>query len=374
MFFAFVLLVPQVAMAASIDTNTPEPTAAAAVPSVKPVAGKASANAIAKAEVSNVRWLVHKEDDTTRLRLVFDTTAPVTVDGSLEGDSGSTLTIDIKGASVGNIASSLTLDGDIADKATIVKSGISSSRVTIDLSGIIDDGDFKVFTLRKDTENDKPFRVVVDINKPIPKIAYSFTAGLQNKVIVIDPGHGGSDPGAIGLNKTLEKNITLTVAQRLQGLLEKAGAKVLMTRKTDVDVFGPNASAVQELSARAQIGNKNKADLFLSIHINAFSNRTVGGTATYYYQKTKYDSLLANCVQDSLIKAGGLQDRGISPARFYVIKRTTMPAILTELAFISNPDEEKLLNSPQFQQQLAQGIFEGLDTFFKQAAKKGGNS
>ena len=367
-------LVPQVTMAASIDTNTPGASAASTIPSVKASGVKANAPVATKSEISSVRWLVHKEDDTTRLRLVFDTTVPVTVNGSLEGESGSRLTIDINGATLGKIASSLTLDGDIAEKAVFTRNGTSSSRVVIDLAGIIDDGDYKVFTLRNDPENNKPFRVVVDINKPIPKIAYNFTTGLQNKVIVIDPGHGGSDPGAIGINKTMEKTITLAVAQRVQALLEKAGAKVIMTRKTDVDVFGPNASAVQELSARTLVANKNKADIFLSIHINAFSNRTVGGSSTYYYQKTKYDALLAESIQAGLAKAGGLQDRGTYPARFYVIKRTVMPAVLTELAFISNPDEEKALNSPQFQQQLAQGIVDGLDAFFKQAARKGGNT
>ena len=91
-------LVPQVTMAASIDTNTPGASAASTIPSVKASGVKANAPVATKSEISSVRWLVHKEDDTTRLRLVFDTTVPVTVNGSLEGESGSRLTIDINGA------------------------------------------------------------------------------------------------------------------------------------------------------------------------------------------------------------------------------------------------------------------------------------
>jgi len=324
-------------------------------------------------QLNNVRWLVHKDavEGTSKLRLVIDTNNPVKVTSNLNGKNGSQLVVDINGAEVGNLDDSVALDGQIADKATFIKKG-NNSQVVVDLAAMIGENDYKVFTLKSDTINNKTFRVVVDINKIVPKVEYNFTAGLRNKVIAIDPGHGGSDPGAIGPNKLQEKTVTLAVAQRVQALLEKAGARVLMTRRTDVDVFGPNASAVDELNARTVGANSNKADVYVSIHINAFTNPSVGGTATYYYQKSNYDALLANCIQSNLVATAGLQDRGTYAAGFYVIKRTQMPAVLTELGFISNPDEEKLLSTPQFQQKMAQGIVQGLDSFFIQAASKGG--
>lgn len=335
-----------------------------------------SSSSSAKTELSNVRWMVHKDavEGTSRLRLVIDTTGPVKINSALSENSGPQLMIDVKDAVIGKINQSVTLDGEIAEKITFNKKNTASSQVVVNLSNMIDSSDYKVFTLPSDAGNNKSFRVVIDINKPVPKVTFNFTPGLKGKVIALDPGHGGSDPGAIGPNKTQEKTITLAVAQKVQKLLEKAGAKVLMTRQTDVDVYGPNASAVEELQARAKVGNVNKADVFVSLHINAFTNPSAGGISTYYNQKTGYDAMLAKNIQDNLANVEGFQDRGINAAGFYVIKRTQMPAVLAELGFISNPDEEKMLNAPQVQQQLAQSIVQGLDGFFTQAARKGGGS
>lgn len=194
------------------------------------------------------------------------------------------------------------------------------------------------------------------------------TPGLKGKVIVIDPGFGGADPGVIGPNGIPEKTITLAVALKVKVLLEQAGAKVIMTRMDDRDVFGPNGSAVEEAKARVAVGNQNKADVFVNISTNYFSNSNASGTVTYYYQKSIYDRLLAKSIQDSVINAVGTNNRGIYPANFYVLKHTLMPAILIQLGFQSNPKEEMLLSAPKSQQKLAQGIYNGLDNFFAQAA------
>lgn len=328
-----------------------------------------------KVELSNFRWLVHKDavEGTSKLRLVIDTTGPVQVNSILSENSSPQLTINVQDAVVDKIKGSIGLDGGIADKATFIKKE-ASSQIVVDLPNMIEDTDYKIFTLPSDISNNKPFRVVVDIDKPLPPVVYNFTAGLKNKIITIDAGHGGSDPGAIGPNKVQEKTITLAVAQKVKTLLERAGAKVLMTRQTDVDVYGPNATAVEELKARTLVANKNKSDVFVSIHINAFTNPTVGGLSTYYYKKSNYDVMLAKSIQDGLVKSVGLQDRGINAAGFYVVKRTEMPAVLAELGFISNPVEEKMMTVPRNQQKMAEGIVQGLENFFAQAAKKGGGS
>ncbi|SMD13125.1 N-acetylmuramoyl-L-alanine amidase [Sporomusa malonica] len=323
-----------------------------------------------QSELSKVRWANHTEALTgaAMLRLVMDVSGPVEATGVVIASPTPRLVVTIKGTVPNKTVSNLTFDGKIVEKVSFDVSG-QDTKVSFDLPIMVEDSDFKVFTLRNDPQANKPFRVVVDVNKPVPLPDFSFTAGLKNKVIAIDPGHGGSDPGAIGPSRYQEKTVTLAVSQNVRTLLEKAGARVIMTRQDDRDVYGPNATAVDELKARSTAANNRKADVFLSIHADAFSNPTVGGTSTYYYQKTRFDSMLASSLQTSLIQAGNLQDRRANPANFYVIKRTRMPAALVELAFISNPNEEKLLSSPEFQQKMSLGIVQGLERFFNQAAK-----
>ncbi|WP_207857013.1 N-acetylmuramoyl-L-alanine amidase family protein [Lucifera butyrica] len=333
----------------------------------------ASAND-AKNVLTKIRWAVHTDAVTgaKRLRLVFDFTGPVKVNSSMLAVPVPSLILNLTGVVPGaGIGSNTKLDGTIADSINAVSNG-KETRMKIDLPIMINDTDYKVFVLRKDPVTKRPDRIVVDINKPVLPANFHFTAGLKGKVIVLDPGHGGSDPGAIGPGKTMEKTITLAVSLKVKALLEKAGAKVIMTRQSDRDVYKPGDTAVEELSARASVANRNKADIFVDVHINSFVNPDVGGTATYYYEKTPYDLILAQTIQSNLIHDGGLENRGVHAANFYVLKHTVMPSVLAELAFISNPKEENLLNEPDFQQKMAQGIVKGIDDFFAQAAKMGG--
>ena len=193
------------------------------------------------------------------------------------------------------------------------------------------------------------------------------------KTVCLDPGHGGSDPGAIGVLGSREKQLNLNAALQVKALLEKAGAKVLMTRENDVDVFGANATDREELRARTLVANENRADIFISIHHNSSVNHDKGGTTTYYFTKTYFDSVLAQTLQDSMVQAGGLYNMGARQANFYVVKNATMPAALLEIGFISNAQEEQTLGSPDFQQKMAQAIVAGIDRFFNQSAKMQGD-
>lgn len=377
-FFASILFIllflPQsilAAVAPNLGNGVLEAAAASSVPSLKNSSGAASSSRpLAAPALTNMRYAVHTDAVTgeKKLRLVVDVTGPVEASANLVADTAPRLVVSIK-ASPGQLSGSRTLDGQIAERANLAEVS-GGSKMVIDLTDAIDNNDYRLFILPNDAKANRPFRVVIDINRPIPPVNFNFTAGLKDKVIAIDPGHGGTDPGAVGLNGTQEKTVTLAVAQRLQALLERAGAKVIMTRQTDRDVYGPNSSATDELGARVVAAGK--ADIFISIHANSFTDRSVSGTATYYYSKSLYDAMLAQNLQAGLIKAGNLTNRGISSANFYVIKRSTMPASLIELAFISNPNEEALLKAPDFQQRMAQGIYQGIDNFFVQAAKAGG--
>ena len=214
------------------------------------------------------------------------------------------------------------------------------------------------------------------VNKPVNKSdadklavikgngRFSTSGGLDGKIITLDAGHGGSDPGAIGSDGTKEKNITLAITKMVKEILEDKGAKVYMTRTTDVDVFGPNASDAEELQARVNVGEKYNSDMFVSLHINSSVNKNVGGFSTYYYPKTDNDLRLAKNIQNKLAANFGVDDLGVRQANFYVIKRISMPAVLVEMCFISNEKELTLMKGQWFQKKTARLIAEGIEKYF----------
>jgi N-acetylmuramoyl-L-alanine amidase CwlD len=191
--------------------------------------------------------------------------------------------------------------------------------------------------------------------------AWKFGArGGNSRLIVIDPGHGGSDSGA-QQNGLTEKVVTLDVSQRLRSLLIARGWNVKMTRDTDVDVFAPNDSAHDELQARCDAANAAGARLFISIHVNSFTSNDLNGTTTYYYKGQ--DLPLADAVHRRLAAALDSKDDGVRKANFYVIRHTAMPAILIETAFLSNPDDAARLRSPAFLQKIAVAVADGVGDY-----------
>ncbi len=194
-----------------------------------------------------------------------------------------------------------------------------------------------------------------------------FSPGVKGKKIVIDPGHGGEDSGAIGPSGVTEKSITLQIAKEVEKMLKEAGAKVIMTRTTDTEVSSKHRQAtdVDELQARCDVANKAKADIFISIHMDSFTSREASGTTGYYYTKGSAASKrLAAEIQSNLVAQLKTTSRGIKTCNFYVVKHTKMPATLIEVAFVSNPKEEKLLTSRKGVQKAAVGIVKGISDFF----------
>ncbi|MEI4769576.1 SH3 domain-containing protein [Psychrobacillus sp. FJAT-51614] len=184
--------------------------------------------------------------------------------------------------------------------------------------------------------------------------------GLAGKKIIIDAGHGAKDPGAVGPNKTKEKDVTLSTAKALKAELEAAGAEVVLTRSTDVFL---------ELKERTDIANKSDYDAFISIHADAFTS-TSKGTTTYYNASVNFNGpksyTLAKSVQSDLVKAIGTYNRGVKSQSFYVNRMNELPSVLVELAFISNPTEEAQLKTAKFQKNAAIGIRKGLENYFQQ--------
>ena len=178
--------------------------------------------------------------------------------------------------------------------------------------------------------------------------------------VIIDPGHGGSDQGAVGFGGTREKDVALAVSLEVRQILVSRGIPVVMTRETDRDVAPYGSDDVTELAARSAVANRKGGFLFVSIHCNAFSGSEANGVETYYYPKSHRDSRLAEILYDELLVASNLRGRGVKEANFYVLKHTAVPASLVELAFITNPREEALLRNAAFRQKIAASLANGI--------------
>jgi N-acetylmuramoyl-L-alanine amidase len=178
-------------------------------------------------------------------------------------------------------------------------------------------------------------------------------------LIVIDPGHGGSDRGS-SRHGVDEADLALDISKRLRDVLIARGWQVRMTHDTDVDVYAPNDSARQELQARDDVANNAGARLFVSIHANAFINSGPYGTTCYISKPS--DVAFAKFVETQLA-SDGTKDDGIVKSHLYVTLHALMPAVLVETAFISNPNDFALLTSPAWRQKMAELIANGIDQY-----------
>jgi N-acetylmuramoyl-L-alanine amidase len=182
--------------------------------------------------------------------------------------------------------------------------------------------------------------------------------GKTNYKIVLDAGHGGYDPGAIGPTGLKEKIVALEVTLKVGNILVKNGVETTYTRTSDNITWSTNQS--QNLQARCDISNKTKPDYFVSIHANSFSNQAASGIETFYFRGSAVGAKFAQAVQTELVKETGRVDRKIKEAGFYVLDKVDTTAILVETSFISNPDEEKLLATEDYQNKLAKAISTGI--------------
>lgn len=169
-------------------------------------------------------------------------------------------------------------------------------------------------------------------------------------LVVLDPGHGGADPGAVGIGGLDEVDIVDPVANRVAELLEENGVSTVLTRTRDIEV---------DLPPRVDLANRLDANLFVSIHANAISlsRPEVNGIETYYFSS---GGVLAETIHESLIDATGGPDRGVRTARFYVLRNTDMPAVLLELGFVTGDYDARRLSDPEYREILAQAIARGI--------------
>ncbi len=175
-------------------------------------------------------------------------------------------------------------------------------------------------------------------------------------VVMIDPGHGGRDPGAVGIGGLQEKNVILPISRRVAALLEQNGVQAVMTRSDDRFI---------SLRGRTDMASRARADLFVSIHANAISmsRPDVNGLETYYYSS---GLRLAQTIHRSMLQSTGMRDRGVKRARFYVLRNTSMPAVLVEVGFVTGREDAPKLSDPRFRDQMAEAIARGILQYVQQ--------
>jgi N-acetylmuramoyl-L-alanine amidase len=176
--------------------------------------------------------------------------------------------------------------------------------------------------------------------------------------VVIDPGHGGPDPGAVGIGGLRETDIVLDVGIQVAQLLQARGVQVLMTRTSEVDV---------DLPPRVSLANSSRADAFVSLHANALSmsRPDVNGIETFYFRGGP-SYRLAAALQDRMMAVSpGTPDRGARPGRFYVIRRTIMPSALAEMGFVTGEIDAPRLADPRHRRRLAQAVAAGILSFLR---------
>jgi N-acetylmuramoyl-L-alanine amidase len=192
---------------------------------------------------------------------------------------------------------------------------------------------------------------------------------LSGKVIAIDAGHGGPDGGAVSKEGLIEKEVTLSIALYLRDYLQQSGAIVIMTREEDKDLAeegtrGYSRRKTEDLLKRAELIEKQKADLLVSIHLNSFPSAKWSGAQTFYSATNDQNLKLAKSIQEELKRNLNNTDRVPKPAdTVYLLKALTIPAVLVEVGFLSNPGEAKQMGNDQYQRKVADSIYRGVLKF-----------
>ncbi len=194
---------------------------------------------------------------------------------------------------------------------------------------------------------------------------WSWTLG--NRVVLIDAGHGGVDPGAVGLTQVLEKDVTLAVSKRLQALIQQSGAKTIMVREDDRDL-GTSQGLLkrkrEDLAQRIKLALDTQAEVYISIHANSFPDAKLTGAQTFYHSDSPEGKELAQSIQQELNSMTNGKRVIKGNQDIYVLKKANQAAVTVELGFLSNAGEEQLLMTPEYQQKLAVAIYQGISVYF----------
>lgn len=192
----------------------------------------------------------------------------------------------------------------------------------------------------------------------------------NSNVIVIDPGHGGFDPGKIGVNNALEKDINLSISFKLKTALEKEGYQIVLTRTTDTGLNSPADTSKKsaDMRNRVKIINETKPLLTISIHQNSYPSESVKGAQVFYYKMSEEGKRLADTIQESVktMIADGNKRVAKENSNYYMLTHTDCPTVIVECGFLSNNAEAKLLTEEDYQNKMAAAITNGVKEYVKQ--------
>jgi len=195
-------------------------------------------------------------------------------------------------------------------------------------------------------------------SRPLPRPSPPGPGRTNNErlVVVVDPGHGGGDPGAVGIGGLQEKQVVLEISRQVATILQRQGIQAVMTRYDDREI---------DLQPRVDFAERINASLFVSIHANAISlsRPDVNGLETYYYDT---GGRLARTIHDNILRRTGIPDRRVRRARFYVLRKTSMPAVLVETGFVTGADDAVRLSNPAYRSRMAEAIAEGILQYVRQ--------
>ena len=202
------------------------------------------------------------------------------------------------------------------------------------------------------------------------EILSASTMGDTGYLVVIDPGHGGVDPGMLGVNNTVEKEINLQISYKLKEKMEEHGIHVLLTRETDDGLYeeSDRNKKIADMKKRCGIIAKSNADVVISIHQNSFSDSAVCGGQVFYYKHSVEGQKLAQCIQDAFKEqVDETNDRKIKPNdSYYMLIHTPCPTAIVECGFITNYDEAALLVTEEYQEKVAQAITSGVVRYMEE--------
>lgn len=204
---------------------------------------------------------------------------------------------------------------------------------------------------------------MIVVSKKLSQLVISEEVQAQKQVVVIDAGHGGYDPGKIGVNKALEKDINLQISEKIKRYLEESGIEVVMTREKDI----MEETKLTDMQKRVSLINKTKPVIAVSIHQNSYSDSSVTGAQVFYYKGSEVGKEAAILMQEELKKLNSENVREIKENNnFYMLKKTKVPTIIVECGFLSNVQEAEMLVSEEYQEVLAETISGGIIKWLEQ--------
>lgn len=205
--------------------------------------------------------------------------------------------------------------------------------------------------------------VMVIISREVPVFANLADRVREKPCVVVDAGHGGDDPGKIGVGDVLEKDINLSIALKLRDYLEQQDITVVMTREKDEMLEGEGGGKkTADMKRRVEIINETNADLTVSIHQNSYPSAKVHGAQVFYYKDSEQGQILAALLQENLReKVEPDNHRQIKDnTNYYLLKKTTVPIAIVECGFLSNPEEANLLTQEEYQDRIAWAVCSGI--------------